>query len=356
MPKCEGQITCHGACTNNWYGHRKCLVYGFSRNIVHGLNYYASFCEEVSSNCYVPPWVAGDPGQFWCDKNIEPRADAAVDGQPQTWSLRLEHDQECCVNRTLVASRCLQYDGDRCLLHNGCPEFTLPPYPPPPPSRARAPAPELPPERPPPVPWPPAPVPSPPPWWHMPRPSPSPPRSVHEAELYDRYLRSLPRFPPWPPPGVGVETIAPLPPMSASVPNMVDFGPEFFTPADASAATWATEFNTLNTQQSLALGVSLGLGLALLPVALLCYLAYRCSVQAPVVARLKAWGGAARSLVPWTTRLQRGSMHARRAAYPSGRDRLRQHTRLRNDDVDAMELNDGVQVEDQLEDQVEDQL
>ena len=130
---------------------------------------------------------------------------------------------------------------------------------------------------------------------------------------------------------------------------MVDFGPEFFTPADASAVTWATE---LNAQQSLALGVSLGLGLALLPVALLCYLAYRCSVQAPVVARLKAWGAAARPLVPWTTRLQRASMYARRAAYSSGRDRLRQHTRLRNDDVDAMELNDGVQVEDQVEDQL----
>ena len=166
---------------------------------------------------------------------------------------------------------------------------------------------------------------------------------MHEAELYDRYRRSLPQFPPWPPPGVGVETIAPLPP-NMVVPNMVDFGPKFFTPAAD-----ATE---LNTQQSLALGVSLGLGLALLPVALLCYLAYRCSVQAPVVARLKAWGGAARSLVPWTTRLQRGSMHARRAAYPSGRDRLRQHTRLRNDDVDAMELTNGVQVEDQVEDQL----
>lgn len=221
---CEdwGGVECHGHCTQNWYQNRKCLIFGFSHEIIFGLNYWSTFCEEVSSNCYVPPWVAGDPGQFWCNHNVEPIADEPVRDRPQTWSVRLENDQSCCHNGTLV------HDSNG----TGCPAYELPPSPPQRAPIGRPPPPSSPPPAPGRPPLPPAPSPSPPPWWERPRPPPPPPHRVIEDELYEAWRQSLPRFPPWPPQGGSPESLAPLPP---SAPPL-DFG--FFATSVVTPRSW----------------------------------------------------------------------------------------------------------------------
>ena len=189
----------YGRNDQNYYEDRRCLIWGVQHRVEYGLNRWYAFCNELSSDCWAPPWERENPDRFWCDEHTSPTPNEKVPGEPQTYSQMVAADTECCVDGKLQQG-------------SGCPTEQLPPSPPPPPPLSvyvrRSPPPAVPP--PPSLqPNPPAPQPSPPPEWAYPPVPPSPPRGDW---LHAHFLDTLPQLPPLMPPRPR-ERLAPLPPL-----------------------------------------------------------------------------------------------------------------------------------------------